>query len=155
MTSVGDNRPSHLLTLDYARFSGLLLENAAGSGIELVTIERLLQMTGTPCRLPVPGKIMFPGTGTQPDRRELIRSINDSSFRNAAQLRLWTAFSVRDVSSCLSETLPGIGRTGGDLPDRVVPRGSLDFVDTRFAHRQTHESRNTRRYGPGWLMPDQ
>jgi hypothetical protein len=34
-----------------------------------MTIERLLQAICTPYRLPVPGKIMFPGIGDQPNRR--------------------------------------------------------------------------------------
>jgi hypothetical protein len=51
-----DNRPSHSLSLDYARFSGLLLENAAGPGIELIAIERLLQAIGTPADCTCPEK---------------------------------------------------------------------------------------------------
>jgi hypothetical protein len=49
--------------------------NAARSGNGIMTMERLLRAIGTPCRLPVPGKIMFPGIGTQPDRQQLINVI--------------------------------------------------------------------------------
>jgi len=45
-----------------------LISNAVGSWNEIMTMERLVQMTGTSYRLPVPGKIMFPGIGGQLNR---------------------------------------------------------------------------------------
>ena len=42
-----------------------LISNAVGSWNEIMTMERLLQMTGTSYRLPVPGKIMFSDAGAQ------------------------------------------------------------------------------------------
>ena len=44
-------------------------ENAAGSGNEIMTIERLLQTIYTPYRLPVPRAIMLLGTGRKALRR--------------------------------------------------------------------------------------
>jgi hypothetical protein len=40
-----------------------LISNAVGSWNEIMTMERLLQMTGTSYRLPVPEKIMLSGVG--------------------------------------------------------------------------------------------
>ena len=58
--------------------------NAAGSGIELITIERRLSTICTPYRLPVPGTIMFPGTGAQPKLWKLIYVISSEELRRFA-----------------------------------------------------------------------
>jgi len=69
--------------------------NAAGSGTELITNERFFQVIGTPCRLPVPGKIMLPGTGML----ESVPTDQRHCFQNAAPIRIWTELRVQDVCS--------------------------------------------------------
>jgi len=82
------NSASHSLSLDHARFSGSLLENAAGSGIERITSERLLQRIGT-------ATVARARNNHVPGHWHALESaVTDllHCFQNAAQIRLWTAF---------------------------------------------------------------
>jgi hypothetical protein len=116
-----------------------------------MTIELLLQTICTPYRLPVLGKIMFPGAGML----ESVPTDQRHCFQNAVQLRLWTAFRLRDVCSCLSEKFVGHWQDGATFPTalrREFPRLCRHTVCTPANARNRETRVDTAR---AVLMPDQ
>ena len=69
LCSTDDIRANHSSSVVSVIFIGLGPENAPESGNQIMAIERLLQTIGTPRRSPLPGTIMFPGAGDQPNRQ--------------------------------------------------------------------------------------
>ena len=99
-----------------------------------MTIECLPQTICIPYRLPVPGKIMFLGTGEQLNRRR----------RFTRLLPERCAGSPVDCISCARSALVFVRGACRALAGWVATfptavRQGLDFAGALFPHRQTHE----------------
>ena len=145
--SPDDFRPNRSLTADYARLSGLLLKYAAGSGIELITTQRLLQRIATPLPIACARENHVIGRRCRPE--SVVTDLLDQRhfFQNLAQIPLWTALSCARYAFDLRGWLGEFSRTvagGGGEPHDRTPLESPSTLPAHCSHIGKRANRETR-----------